>query len=183
MTEHEADDFLQKCVRQQRVIALALLGGPLMIGVILVAVHFTVLEGKPLAPDLPRIGANSILTFVASFVAVGAVVVSFILPNIHRRQAAANLARRSPAASTADGPALLVGWQTGNLVRMAMLEGAAILAIIFFLVTGDFTCIAIAAILIAVQAAGLPSESAVRSWLAQAEDELQRARSGASDSL
>ncbi|MBX3398300.1 MAG: hypothetical protein KF873_06130 [Gemmataceae bacterium] len=178
MTEHEADDFLQKCVRQQRVIALALLGGPIIIGILFVALHFTAFEGKPVAPDLPRIGANSVLTFVASFVAVGAVVVSFILPNIHRRQTATNLARRSPAPSPADGPALLVGWQTGNLVRMAMLEGAAVLGIVLFLVTGDFTCIAIAAILLAVQAAGLPSEPSVRGWLSQAQEELEHARNG-----
>jgi hypothetical protein len=178
MTEHEADDFLLKCVRQQRVIALALLGGPFMIGAVLVAVHFTVLEGKPLAPELPRIGGISMLTFVASFVAVSAVVVSFILPNIHRRQTATNLARRSPAPSPADGPAMLVGWQTGNLVRMAMLEGAAILGIIFFLVTGDFACIALAAILLALQAAGLPSEMSVRGWLSRAQEELEQARGG-----
>ncbi len=69
MTESEADDFLMKCVRQQRVIALALLGGPIIIGILFVALHFTAFEGKPVAPDLPRIGANSVLTFVASFVA------------------------------------------------------------------------------------------------------------------
>lgn len=183
MTEHEADDFLQKCVRQQRTIGLALLGGPVVMAIVFVALHFGVFDQKPLIPDLPRFGGISVLTFVASFVAVSSVVVTFILNVSHRAQTVQRVARQSPSPSPADGPALLVGWQVGTLVRFAMIEGATILALIMFLVTGDFAALAIAAILIAIQAVGLPSETSARGWLHQADEELQRVRSGATDSL
>ena len=183
MTEHEADDFLVKCVRQQRTIALALVGGPIVMAIVLVALHFTAFEGKPLAPDLPKFGGISVLTFVASFVAVSAVVASFILTASQRTQTAQRVARQAPTPSPADGPALLVGWQVGTLVRLAMIEGATILALIMFLVTADFAVLAIAVILIAIQVVGIPSETSARSWLQEAEEELHRVRSGATDSL
>jgi hypothetical protein len=176
MNEHDADEYLLRTVRHLRTIALALLGGPIILGIVMTALHFTLFKEKPLAPDIPRIGGISVLTFVASFVAVSSVVVSFIVNQSHRTQTAVRVARQSPTASPADGTALLVGWQVSTLIRLALIEGAAVLAIIMFLLSADFAALAIAAILIAILLVGIPNEMTARSWLQIADDELQRLR-------
>ncbi len=183
MNESDADEYISRTVQHQRTIALALLGGPIVLGIVMTALHFTLFQEKPLAPDVPRIGGLSLLTFVASFVAVSAVVACFIVKQSHRTQTVQRVARQSPSASPDDGPALLVSWQVGSLIRLALIEGAAVLALVMFLLSGDFAALAIAAILMAIQVVGIPNEMSARSWLQNADDELQRVRSGATDSI
>ena len=174
MTVSTGDEFFAKAVRQQRLIVLALLGGSTMFIVAISVAHFLALKGKPVAPDLPN------LTLVAVAVAGGALASSFLVPESLRKQA---VERQSAAAATPadDTSALLVGWQTANLVRAAMFEGAAVLSTVLFFIAGDTAALGIAIAMIGMIAIGLPSEITARRWLDRSLDELERKRGDSTD--
>lgn len=177
MSDPTADEFLAKCVRHQRTIVLALLGGPTMMVIAFTVLHFVVFDGKPLAPTLPN------LTLLAAAVAGGAFASSFIVPDAIRKQTVERRAATKPATPAEDASALLLGWQTIILVRTAMFEGAAVLSAILFLLTADFAALGIAIVMIGMIAMGLPSEATARRWLDGSLDELERKRGGATDSI
>ncbi len=173
-TDHET--FLQKVVRLQRLIFLALIAGVCVFGTMMMVIHFAAREGKGIMPDPPQVAGFPILTLVVGVVASGSLAAGTLLPNATRRQIVRHVAGQPAQDAPATRSALLTGWQGGNLIRAGLLEGPAILSLVLFLVTGDYALLAIAGIMVAVLIANVPSEASARRWLNAAEEELEQVR-------
>lgn len=178
MDPADSEAFLQKVVRTQRLIVFGLIAGVCVFGTILTAMQFTAFHGKGLMPDPPQVAGLPILTLVAGLVTAGALVASFAMAGTMRQQIVQRLAGQPPQDPAATRATLLAGWQGGNLVRAALLEGPAILSLVLFLLTGDYALLAIAGVMLALLLANVPSEAAARRWLDTAEEELETKRAG-----
>lgn len=183
MNDDDTDRFLVNAVRRLRVIHLALVGGVVMMAVTLTSMHFLAFDGKPLAKEIPNLNGISLLTIFAGFIAASALLASIVVGGLFRKQVVQRVMMAHKTPSAADGPALLVGWQGLSLIRIAMLEAPAILALIVFLLTGDFAALGIALVMLVMLVMNTPGENAARDWLQSTEQDLHQRRSEAIDSI
>ncbi|QEL13393.1 hypothetical protein [Limnoglobus roseus] len=176
----DADEHLRTTVTVQKFLIGGLALGAAVMGVVVTVMHFVVLDGKAMAPDLPRFGGVSILTLIVGVVVCSTTVASFIMADTVRRQTLARLGTAPPAAtSLEDRRTLLAGWQGSGIVQAGLCEGPTILALVSFLITGDAVLLGVAGAMLALLLSRFPSEDSTRRWLDAAEEELGRTRTGA----
>ena len=100
------------------------------------------------------------------FVAVTALAMSLVLPDRLRTAATA----RTPPAGTTPLDARLGAYTSGLIVGMALAEGPAILGAIFFLIEGHWLSLVAVGLGVLMMIWKLPTEAAIRDWLAAPAD-------------
>src|SRR5262249_29481905 len=103
-----------------------------------------------------------------------------ILPGVITRATLRRLATgtwRPPAGAgaadfTSDTAVLLGTYQSTRIIALALLEGAALLAAISYLLEGQAWTLGLALAALALMLSQFPTEARVRSWLQQQEDRL-----------
>ncbi len=179
MNELRQEEIRNSRLLSTKIIIVALVGGAAITSGIMVVLHLTAFEGKPLAPDLPKIGGSSVLLLVALAAMVVSLSTAVFLPSTLRQQMIGELATYRSPTPESDEAVMLSKWQVIALLRSALLEGSVILCSIFFLVSGEWPIIALGGVLLLVLIATIPSENGLRRWLSMADEELQLKRSGA----
>ena len=163
----------------QRVFVMQIIAFALIMGVVtfLGVVCFLVYgqqggKGTSGGEGLPMISIVSVVMFVSC------VGVSLVLPGVILRQAhaqlAANIPRGDANAEERKVAALLSLRQTGLIVGLALLEGAAFMGCIAFLVEAQVFTLAIVAIAIFLMLLRFPLESSLR---ARVHEDLERINS------
>ena len=145
-------------VRTLQIIHVALMGGVTAYLGVLVSKGITFSEDDGALPVIPIV-----------FAVLGAVM-SFVVPAIVRRSGLAALRGKSPITAAS----LVSPFQTGHIVGMAMLEGAAFLAC--FALTGGFGgaprwFLVVPIALIALMVIRFPRVASVAEWVSMAREE------------
>jgi hypothetical protein len=105
------------------------------------------------------------------------IVLSFVVPTLVERSTLEKVTRKNEADAPgfegwgADAPELLPAFMTGQIVRLAMLEGAAFLNLIAYMLEGKALSLAAAAVLVLLMIAAYPTEGRVRGWLERIREE------------
>lgn len=142
-----------------RVRTLQLSAAALPLGVLVFAVVVLVLPAA--RPEPPR---PPIVTWIGVLLAAAQVIVSTILPTL-----IAASARRRLAGQTDDSLWAAV-YQTRLIVRLALLEGPALLLLIAYLLEGTVLSLALTAMLLALMLLHFPTEARVRDWIQSQKD-------------
>jgi hypothetical protein len=160
-----------KVLRTMQIIAGALIAGVLMFAGI---ASFLVLGRAPAAqpggqpPAAPMDGAN-IQMYLAMVFAAGAVVMSFVVPNLIGAAGVKRIAKMAQDG-TSTGPKELFGRllgvaQTRMIIAMALVEGAAFFCLISLISTKSIILAAVVAGLLMVMAIHFPTKMKLGRWL------------------
>lgn len=170
LTMSEQDEMLPP----QMLLVLQIIAGALLFGVILfLTVAATIVFFHGNAGGIAPAGQMPLLTIVAVVFFVVDGPFAFLIPGIQTRNALNKLAA-SPSGSKF--ASLLPLRQSTLITSLAILEGAAFLGCIAYLVEGQYYAllpVAAAILLILVQ---FPTEYRVRSWLNRQCDQLAKLR-------
>ncbi|MFO0881341.1 MAG: hypothetical protein U0840_28915 [Gemmataceae bacterium] len=118
------------------------------------------------------------VTLMAGLLLVVQTPMAFLVPRLSE-QAALNRLALAPAASPgspSDQERLLNIYQTGLIIRLALVEGVAMLGAIAYLIEGRLAAIAVSAIALLIMVAFFPTEGSVASWLRTRSTQMQNAR-------
>ncbi len=145
-------------LRAMQLVTAVLTAGPVSFGVL--AIFMALGEEPQLDPQWTAIGA------AASALAI---LASLVMPS-----AITKAARQKLAAQAEGSPQEQEAWRIGHLyaiyqikhiVGLALLEGAALINIVFFMLTGQMWMLAMAAAPIAMMAASFPWKERVELWV------------------
>jgi hypothetical protein len=198
MTNPEAKDPAAMVVLASQIIAGALIAGPIPLLVIAFFIG-PMLGQPPPAPGKPAgaaaAGQVSDETFrtILSYVAIGAGAMALLLYSIVPRLISSS-ASKSVAPSTSAAPPvksagkgkragprtadelrtkLLPQFQTELIVRAAILEGAAFLGAVAYLLTGNPVPACVVVALLATMLVDFPTRTRVESWLERRQEKLR----------
>ncbi len=168
MLNQQQIDSISTEVRTAQIVAFGLMMGVLIFGVIVCVI-------VPWADVHSRV---TILTAVGLFAAMSMIVMSFVLPRVISASAAQATAAqlRSTDAKAIDERSIkgLAGqFQTTNIIRMAMLEGAAFLNLVLFFVDKSLIELVMAAICLLLLIVGFPSSNRIIGWIENHMDQVQ----------
>ncbi len=155
-----------KALFTMRIIAGALIAGVVTFGGV---ASFIVFGQAPAAqPGNPAQGPNVLMYFAMAF-AAGAVVMSFVVPNLISAAGVKGVAKMAQDG-TATGPKELFGRllavaQTKMIVALALVEGAAFFNLIAFIVTKSLIPPAVVGALLLVMAIHFPTKFKLARWL------------------
>jgi hypothetical protein len=170
MNDIRREAFLPERLRVMQTIAAALTIGPLVL--LGVALAVTQAGERPQAPHDPPV-----LTLLAGLVTVLDLIAWMIVPGVMGRQARQRLAGGAAIPPTGAGSsaadskptdaALLALYQTRLIVSMALIEAAALLAGVAYLMEGQQVAFFIGLFLVVLLAAQIPKRPRVETWLAK----------------
>ncbi len=143
-------------VRIVQIITFALLQGAFLFGCIALFLNSGDINGVP-----------SLLTWVAVGVSGLMVVNHFVVPRIIAGAMIRNLAANGLAGKTLEEKATLVMgvFQSQHIIGCAMLEGAAFLCLVVYLVESTQYALGCAVLLLCIIAARFPTTSGVQFWV------------------
>lgn len=155
MIDQETREKLEPLVRVNQLIVAGLMASVVFLTIMLVVV-FTTARGDKIDPnDAP------VVAYIAAGFALMACVMRLVVGPIVARSAEKN---PRPATNgfmgTIDDPALTriaAGWQTSNIVRNALTEGAALFNAVAYMVHGNPISLGIVGFLLAWMALGFPT--------------------------
>jgi hypothetical protein len=167
-------------LRGMQIIAGALLAGVVTLLALVLILVFLQNQGAGLAPA----GNMPILTMVAGFLFVIQAPLAFLLPRILIRSALRRVASGTwqipPGAESAsfntDASKLLAVKQTSMILGLALLEGAAFLGCIAYLLEAQSIALGVVVVAVALMLMTFPTEPRVRAWLEQQFDQLAELR-------
>jgi hypothetical protein len=170
----DADDqLIHQRATALRILTLALIVGVVTITGVFMVIHFTALEGKPLA----EFGPVPVLSLIALAVAVIGLAGSIAMPARVRRATAEKFAAGMPLPGGPSESAvsrLAAAYGGSHILGMALAEGPAIMGVVFFLVEGHWLALLPLGLGILVMIWKFPNEAALRDWvearLAEAPD-------------
>ena len=171
MLKQDEISALTVYVRTSQIITSALI-----IGVVtFMAITLLIVPIKDINQQL------SIFALVGLLFALFAAAVSIIVPRIVRQGAARQLAEQLQGQKKlVDDQATILEcgkhFQTSNVLRCALLEGACFLNLVFFMVDHSLVSMGVAAALILLIATGFPTSGRVVDWI---EDQMERVRDAA----
>lgn len=156
-----------------QLLTMKIIAGSLIVGVtmLLLIALLVFRSGKPLA-DAPW-ALTDPLVLVGAVVALSMIPVSVFLPDQFARPAAAQVVAQKPTIPAdpawqewgSHARELLPIFQTRMIIRAALLEGAAFLNGIVYMLSGSGIALALAVALILVMAWNFPTGDRVRNWL------------------
>ena len=161
------DQWLQRRARGIRVIGLAMIAGTLVGSGIMIGMHAVAFQGKPMIANV--VNGIPIITFVGIFIAIPALALSLVLPARLRSTAVSRLTAAGENVSIAR---LLQTFASAMLIGLALAEASALMGSILFLVEGHWLSIIPVGVGILAMIWMLPSESAIREWVADQAAEL-----------
>jgi len=173
-TAERPDDLVDKLkpvVMPLRIIVATLIAGVLSFA----AVALFIRQNGNMQAD----PALDFMTWMALAAAVAALVVSWLLPMAivkNARRAIAGGSYPAPAPNTPGSPfaalselgdagKLAVAYQTSTIVGAAVLEGAAFMNIVTYLVNGSLTSLVVGVCIVLPIAAMFPSAPRVANWI------------------
>jgi hypothetical protein len=173
--------FVESAIVGQRVRTLQIIIGTMFAGAAAFLVVTLVIE-----PPKPPSGAG-ILTYVALAYGVVAVVVRLVLPPFLHQDTLRRLVRDERELADLGGPAAGATVVTDvdvlcnrltivTIITGALIEGAALLAIVAYLIDRTRLSLAAAGVLLVILAAGIPTRAGARSWLDVQQRRLDAAR-------
>jgi hypothetical protein len=161
-----------------RVRIMQIIAGALLLGVLsfLAVVLFIRSQQANAPPDIPIISLVGVAVLVSN-IATALFVPPLVLQGGLRRLAGS---RKPSRGGEADTSGLLVLRQTTLILVLALLEGAAFLGIIAYLLEGSAIGLGVAGVAVLVMLFHFPTEDRVRSWVRQQEQRLTNMRLEAS---
>ncbi len=170
---------------QPRLRVMQIISSALLLGVVtfLAIVLFLVLvqnNGAGMAP----VGNVPIVSIVAVVLLIVQVPLAFLLPAFLTRSALRQIASgtwKSPASPdpsdfSTDASKLLAVKQTMTIIGLALLEGAAFLGCIAYLLEAQPFALAVVLVAVILMLVKFPTEGRVRSWLEHQADQLAEVR-------
>jgi hypothetical protein len=154
MSQGESSELVSQRLRTMQIVAAALIAAPLFLFVVALLVRAQGVGAQPAVP---------IVSYVGIAFALVEVLVFMIFPN----RAAAAACRKGPLQAAADSQDLfLCGvFQTRLVIGFALLEGAAFLQGIAYILEGQSFSLAIGLTLVLIMAFLLPTRSKLESWM------------------
>lgn len=155
-----------KVLFTMRIIACALIAGVVTFGGV---ASFIVFGQSPAAqPGNPAQGPNMVMYLAMAF-AAGAVVMSFVVPNLISAAGVKGVAKMAQDG-TSTGPKELFGRllavaQTKMIIALALVEGAAFFNLIAFILTKSMVPPAVVGGLLFVMAIHFPTKFKLATWL------------------
>ena len=155
-----------KALFTMRIIAGALIAGVVTFGGVASVLVFG--QAPAAQPGNPAQGPNVLMYFAMAF-AAGAVVMSFVVPNLISAAGVKGVAKMAQDG-TATGPNELFGRllavaQTKMIVALALVEGAAFFNLIAFIITKSMVLPAVVGALLLVMAIHFPTKFKLARWL------------------
>lgn len=138
MNEDDRDKLMAN-VRVMQIITLAMAMGVLAFGVVAVLLI------------RPEVAAEPMIAYVAFALAIPLAIASFIVPRL----------------VVNSQPATVESFQTGLIVGLALVEGAAFLNLVAYLIEGQVYSLGMAAILLALMLIRFPTTAGVSDWIEQ----------------
>jgi len=148
-------------LRAMQIIAAALIVGVLMFGGLAMYMVFAERQGQLPEGQLPVISLLALAMLVVN------TPLAFFLPGVVARNGLRQMAATPRAAADAqdDTIRLLTLRQTVMIIGLALLEGAAFLGLVAFLVEGQTFALAVAGVVVILMLIQFPTEARVRSWI------------------
>ena len=180
---HEPEGVIAPAqLRITQIVAGTLIAGVwIFLAVVLFLVHVQN-QGQGIAParDFPY------LSLIAAFMLVTLVPMSILLPRFMSQSSMGQLAAgtwKPPegmdrAALSTVTAKLLAIYQTTLIVRLAMLEGAAFMALVAYLLEAQPWVLGLVAAALALMALGFPTRGRAQAWLDSQADTLAVLREG-----
>jgi len=148
-------------VRTAQIIVSALVMG------VVVFAGFVIARGAPAAP-----AGGETMTLLALIVGLTCGLTSYVLPRSfaasNRQRIAENTwtpVKGATSVPQTDAEKLLTGYQTKTIIGVALLEGAAFLAITAYMLEGQVLSMVMAGILLAGMLAFFPTLASAEAWL------------------
>lgn len=155
-------------LRVLRIIVVALAFGVTAFGVVAIS---TAKQPAPPAngPAAPA-GGNLVLAVLVPLMATASgLATAFIVPPLvtaaKRKQLAAGKSSPDESVPGDDGSQLMQAYQTGTIIRCALLEGPAFLNLFFYMTQQSVIALVLAGVLWLVLLAQFPRRAAVLEWL------------------
>lgn len=164
-----AELTLDRRIQVMRIILVALMGGVGALMVIAVVMR----TGGQFGP--PR--ENPVITYVSFAYAAGIFAAHAFVPNRVaagvRRRLAGDVAPSAPddTGLSPDEKSLCAAYQTRLIVAAALVEGAAFMFLIAYMIEGNWISLAAGVACLVLLAAKFPTENGVRRWM-EAQQEL-----------
>jgi hypothetical protein len=162
-----------------QIVAGALLIG---VGTFLAIVLYLVLVQNGGRGNLPP-NNLPIVTFIGAAMIATLGPMSFLIPGIMTQSALPRIAtgRWPPAGANSavyatDGAKLMALYQTTMIVGYAMVEGAAFMGCMAYLLDGNWLALVVVAVAVGLMLARFPTEGRVRSWVERQTEALARMR-------
>lgn len=155
-----------------QVIVAAMAGGVVFFQLVALIVPVVKSQGEP------------ILSFNAPVFAVVAVAASFVIPKVVLRSMRSTMAADSgtsaygETASNTEESQLVGGLATATILGCAALEGAALLAVVAYMMERNPLMIAIVAVLVVLLLMRVPTRLGVERWLARQRRLIADLRAG-----
>jgi hypothetical protein len=179
--DRDLEDRVGPAVIVLRIIVVALACGVLGFAAVAVVTRVNRVQPQPPAQPQQAGGGLELLTMMALVAAPIATVLSLLVPAVMvkniRRQIAdgtygtypgQTAASRQGVAGLPEDMASYVGlYQTKTIVGIALLEGAAFLAIVAFMLEGNWIALALGICLAAMILFSFPSAPRVANWIRQ----------------
>jgi hypothetical protein len=171
-------------VTRPRLRSMQIIAGALLIGVttFLAIVLYLVLVQNGGRGNLPP-NNLPIVTFIAAAMIATLGPMSFFVPGIMTQSVLPKIvtgrltpAGGNPAAFATDGAKLMALYQTTMIVGYALVEGAAFMGCVAYLLDGHWLALGVVAVAVALMLARFPTEGRVRSWVERQTEALSRLR-------
>lgn len=146
MESNSADDF-----KSLNVLAYALMGGLLAFTCV---VYFLNTSGE-------GVGSGAIINPTTDLLLVGGFGLMCLTMS---RIVSGKLLQNYPQAKRQSYQSAINGYRSGIIIRLAMLEGAGLMACIFALITGNLNLLLIASFMLMMMWLGKPSETEFAEW-------------------
>lgn len=175
MTDQRLPENVYGVTRTLQIIVAALVNGVVIFGVIVL-----IIGGEPDENKSP------LLTYIAVGYAICSLAGAAVIPRFigtQRLRSVAHGEERPSAADTVSPPAeiedlgsLLGVYQTRTIIRCAILEGAAFLCLVSYLIEHQLITVLAAAVLLAAILISFPTLNGTQRWLANQQKEAKFAR-------
>ncbi len=168
----------ESLLRSLRIISLGITAGLFLIGVLLIGIHFVILEQKPIIENQGSV-PFWLLSLVSSVLACGvAVAMSGQLLKTSSEKILNGTyvppPNAPPMALLTD--VLIYSYRSAHLLRLMLVEGAGILGVVLFLLGGDLLILIGPGIAFSVLLVMFPTESKVMSWVNEQTEKVRHAR-------
>jgi hypothetical protein len=169
MLSNAQREHVSSATRVIQIIVAALILGVLFFFAIVVGLHASGEQDQP-----PVAGQQVLITYVGILAAPGAVAMSMVIPGLiasHMRQAVVSgnpprwQSNVDNLAEIGDAGALTAVYQTRTIIRCSLLEGAAFLNLVAYMVESKTLSVGIVVVLLALLAVQIPTRSRVIDWV------------------